>query len=95
MASARGLRLLVVMAGGGRVSAPYTCRRCRTGAELQPRDPAKWQCLRRQLEARRHVRRCGFRFRRDPPSCLQRLEADLIQLIFPSWKKKKKTLRAS
>jgi hypothetical protein len=66
------------------VSAAATRVRSRSGMELRPRDPAQWQQLRRQLEARRHVRRCGLRFRRDPAAYLKRLEEQLDQLILPS-----------
>jgi hypothetical protein len=66
------------------VSAAATRVRSRSATELQPRDPAQWQQLRRQLEARRHVRRCGLRFRRDPAAYLKRLEEELNQLILPS-----------
>jgi hypothetical protein len=66
------------------VAAAATRLRCRSGVELQPRDLAQWMRLRQQLEARRHTRRCGLRFRRDPQAYLQQLEADLLRLALPS-----------
>ena len=55
-----------------------------SGGELQPRDLARWKQLRQQLEARRHVRRRGLRFRRDPKTYLGNLEEQLRQLGLPS-----------
>jgi hypothetical protein len=66
------------------VAAAATRLRSRSGAELQPRDPARWMELRHQLEARRHVRRCGLRFRRDPNTYLHQLKDQLLKLILPS-----------
>lgn len=53
-------------------------------AELQPRDPARLKQLRQQLEARRHIRRRGLRFRRDPKTYLENLEEHLRKLGLPS-----------
>ena len=66
------------------VAAAATRLRSRSGAELQPRDPTAWKCLRRQLGARQHIRRCGLRFRRDPQAYLSQLQADLLRLTLPS-----------
>jgi hypothetical protein len=66
------------------VAAAATRLRSRTGVELQPRDLTRWRHLRHRLEARRHVRRCGLRFRRNPQAYLHQLEADLIKLALPS-----------
>ncbi len=66
------------------VAATATRLRRRGAAELQPRDLQKWKRLRQELEARRHVRRCGLRFRRDPDAYLQPLQTLLLKLILPS-----------
>ena len=66
------------------VSGAATRLRRPTGAELQPRDPARWKQLRQQLEARRLVRRRGLRFRRDSKAYLENLEAQLGKLVLPS-----------
>jgi hypothetical protein len=81
----KGASPALVLRGSVRlVAAAATRLRSRSGAELQPRDPAQWKCLRRQLGARQHIRRCGLRFRRDPQAYLRLLEADLIKLALPS-----------
>lgn len=66
------------------ISGAATRVRTRSGSELQPRDPAQWRLLRRQLDSRSHVRRCGLRFRRDPAAYLKALEQELHKLILPS-----------
>jgi hypothetical protein len=66
------------------IAAAATRLRKRSGAELQPRDPARWKQLRQQLEARRHVRRRGLRFRRNPKAYLDNLEEQLGKLALPS-----------
>ena len=66
------------------VSGAATRLRSRSGSELQPRDPEQWKQLRQKLEARRHIRRCGLRFRRDPAAYLKKLEDQLHQLALPS-----------
>jgi hypothetical protein len=66
------------------VAAAATRLRARTGAELQPRDPARWRHLRHELETRRCIRRYGVRFRRNPQAYLRQLEADLLRLALPS-----------
>ena len=81
----KGAPLALVLRGSVRlISAAATRLRSRSGAELQPRDPARWKQMREQLDARRHVRRCGLRFRRDPKAYLRRLEQDLVKLALPS-----------
>lgn len=65
------------------VAAAATRLRPRSGAELRPRDPAQWQRLRTQLQARQRIRRCGLRFRRDPHAYLRQLEAELLRLTLP------------
>jgi len=81
----KGASPALVLRGSVRlISGAATRVRSRSGPELQPRDPAKWKQLRRQLDARCHVRRCGFRFRRDPTSYLKALEEDLNKLLLPS-----------
>ncbi len=66
------------------VAGPATRLRTPSPAELQPRDPARWKQLRQQLEARRHVRRRGLRFRRDPKAYLSNLEEQLRKPGLPS-----------
>jgi hypothetical protein len=75
----------LVLRGSVRLIAGAATRvRSRTGPELQPRDRGQWQQLRRQLDARSHVRRYGLRFRRDPAAYLKRLQEDLRKLTLPS-----------
>src|SRR5688500_17446475 len=75
----------LVLRGSVRLVAGAATRlRIRTGAELQPHDPARWRQSRQNLEARRHVRRRGLRFRRDPKAYLGNLEAQLGKLVLPS-----------
>jgi hypothetical protein len=75
----------LVLRGSVRLVAGAATRlRSRSAAELQPRDPALWKQLRQQLEARRHVRRRGLRFRRDPKAYLGNLEEQLGKLALPS-----------
>lgn len=62
------------------VAGAATRLRTPSAAELRPRDPARWKQLRQQLEARRHVRRRGLRFRRDPKAYLENLEEQLGEL---------------
>lgn len=81
----KGASPALVLRGSVRLIAGAATRvRRRSGPELQPRDRARWQQLRRQLEARSHVRRCGLRFRRDPAAYLKSLEEDLRKLTLPS-----------
>jgi hypothetical protein len=75
----------LVLRGSVRLVAGAATRlRTRSGAELQPREPARWRQLRQQLEARRQVRRRGLRFRRDPKAYLESLEEQLHKLPLPS-----------
>jgi hypothetical protein len=75
----------LVLRGSVRLVAGGATRlRVRTGAELQPRDLARWKQQRQQLEARRQVRRRGLRFRRDPKKYLGDLEKQLGKLPLPS-----------
>jgi hypothetical protein len=81
----KGASLGLVLRGSVRLVAGAATRlRSRSAAELQPRDPARWKQLRQQLEARRHVRRRGLRFRRDPTAYLGNLEEQLGKLALPS-----------
>ena len=81
----KGASPALVLRGSVRlVAAAATRLRSRSGAELQPRDSTRWMQLRQQLEARRHVRRCGLRFRRDPKTYLHQLEEQLLKLTLPS-----------
>jgi hypothetical protein len=52
-------------------------------ADLQLTDHDRWRQLRRELEARHATRRAHCRFRRDPVSYLNALEAQLLQPGFP------------
>lgn len=75
----------LVLRGAARLVAGAATRlRNRSAAELQPRDPARWMELRQQLEARRHVRRRGLRFRRDPKAYLTSLEEQADQFLLLS-----------
>jgi hypothetical protein len=75
----------LVLRGSVRLLAATATRlRPRSAAELQPRNPEQWRALRQQLEARRQVRRCGLRFRRNPDAYLQPLQALLLKLILPT-----------
>lgn len=75
----------LVLRGAVRLLAATATRlRSRSAAELQPRNPEQWHRLRQELDQRRLVRRCGLRFRRDPQSYLQQLEALLLKLPLPS-----------
>jgi hypothetical protein len=81
----KGASLGLVLRGSVRLVAGAATRlRSRSGAELQPRDPARWKQLRQQLEARRHVRRRGLHFRRDPKAYLGNLEEQLDKLALLS-----------
>jgi hypothetical protein len=75
----------LVLRGSVRLVAGAATRlRTPSAAELQPRDPARWKQQRQQLEARRHVRRRGLRFRRDPKTYLSNLEEQLSKPGLPS-----------
>jgi hypothetical protein len=81
----KGASLALVLRGSVRlIAAAATRLRSRSGAELRPRDSTRWMQLRQQLEARRHVRRRGLRFRRDPKAYLGNLEEQLGKLALPS-----------
>ena len=81
----KGASLALVLRGSVRlIAAAATRLRSRSGAELRPRDSTRWMQLRQQLEARRHVRRCGLRFRRDSETYLHQLEEQLLKLTLPS-----------
>jgi hypothetical protein len=75
----------LVLRGSVRLVAGAATRlRNPSAAELQPRNLARWKQQREKLEARRHVRRRGVRFRRDPKEYLSTLEEQLRQLGLPS-----------
>lgn len=75
----------LVLRGSVRLVAGAATRlRPRCAAELQPRNPAAWKQQRQELEARRHVRRRGLRFRRNPKAYLKTLEEKLGKLVLPS-----------
>jgi hypothetical protein len=71
----------LVLRGSVRLVAGAATRlRTRSGAELQPRDLARWTQLRQQLNVRCIIRRRGLRFRRDPKAYLSNLEERLGKL---------------
>jgi hypothetical protein len=75
----------LVLRGSVRLVAGAATRlRSRSGAELQPRDLARWTQLRQQLNARCTIRRRGLQFRRDPKAYLGNLEERLGKLALPS-----------
>ena len=53
-------------------------------AALMPSDLRAWRSLRAGLDRRQQVRRWSYRFRRDPRSYLQSLEAIMIKSALPS-----------
>ena len=65
------------------IAAAATRRHPYSAAELAPEDVSAWQALRQARETRRQQRTLRRRFRRDPASYLQKLEADFLQLILP------------
>ena len=66
-----------VIAGLGTRACPYT------GAQLAPDDPDAWRAVRAGLEQRRRTRVLRCRFRRDPATYLQQLEAILLKPALP------------
>lgn len=75
----------LVLRGSVRLLAATATRlRSRSAMDLQPRDLARWQQLRQQLQNRQETRRRGLRFRRDPHAYVQQLEAELLKLALPS-----------
>jgi hypothetical protein len=75
----------LVLRGSVRLVAGAATRlRIRGGAELEPRDPARWKQLRQQLDDRCIIRRRGLRFRRDPKAYLTDLEEQAGKLVLPS-----------
>lgn len=75
----------LVLRGSVRLVAGAATRlRSRSGAELQPRDLKCWKQLRQQLEARRHTRRRGLHFRRNPKAYLGDLEERVGKLVLLS-----------
>lgn len=65
------------------IAAAATRRHPYSAAELAPENVSAWQALRQARETRRQQRTLRRRFRRDPASYLQKLEADFLQLILP------------
>ena len=81
----KGAPRVLVLRGSVRLMAAAATRlRSRSGAELRPRDPARWKQMRSELEARQHARRRGLRFRRDPQRYLEQLKDDLLKLVLPA-----------
>jgi hypothetical protein len=74
----------MVLSGPFRViAAAATRQHPYSAAELAPENVSAWQALRQARETRRQQRTLRRRFRRDPASYLQKLEADFLQLILP------------
>jgi hypothetical protein len=65
------------------IAAAATRLRPFSACDLAPENPKAWHALRHELTTRRHQRTCRRRFRRDPPSYLAGLEADLLKLTLP------------
>ncbi len=61
------------------VAAVATALSTWTAHELRPATIAAWRTLRERLDARHAARRAARRFRRDPTTYLQQLEAQLLQ----------------
>ncbi len=75
----------LVLRGSVRVLAALGTRgRCFSGEELAPTDPQAWRQVRADLERRRQARVQRCRFRRNPSSYLQQLEAKLLKPTLPS-----------
>ncbi len=61
------------------VAAGATALRTWTAHELRPATITAWRTLRERLDARHAARRAARRFRRDPTTYLNQLEAQLLQ----------------
>jgi hypothetical protein len=78
----------VVLRGAVRLVACAATRiRPFTSEALAPDTVSTWQELRHALETRHQQRTQRRRFRRDPATYLGKLEAKLLQLSLPPWKK--------
>jgi len=80
----KGASPALVLSGSVRlIAATVTRLRPFSAWDLVPANPGAWHALRHELTARRNQRICRRRFRRDPPSYLAGLEADLLKLTLP------------
>jgi hypothetical protein len=76
----------LVLRGSVRVAAGLGTRvhgRPFTGADLAPRDPARWRATRAAMEQRRQARVLRCRFRRNPAVYLRNLEQSLLKPALP------------
>ena len=80
----KGASPALVLSGSVRlIAAAATRLRPFSARDLVPANPKAWHALRHALTTRRDQRICRRRFRRDPPSSLAGLEADLLKLTLP------------
>lgn len=80
----QGASPALVLSGSVRlIAAAATRLRPFSAWDLTPSNPMAWHALRHELTARRHQRICRRRFRRNPPSYLAGLEADILKLTLP------------
>jgi hypothetical protein len=80
----KGASPALVLSGSVRlIAAAATRLRPFSAWDLAPANPKAWRALHHELTARRDQRTCRRRFRRDPPSYLAGLEADLLKLTLP------------
>ena len=75
---------LVVRGSVRLVAAAVTRQQPVTAAALRPRDLARWQELRQELEYRHEARRAQRRFRTDPAAYLTTLEDQLLRSGLPA-----------
>jgi hypothetical protein len=75
----------LVLRGSVRIVAGLGSRQHTYSAlELAPASLAQWRRLRCGLDQRRHARTLRYRFRRDAPAFLRRLEAILLKSALPT-----------
>ncbi len=80
----RPTRAVVVRGSVRVIAAVATRQRPFRAADLCPRDRAKWQELRQELEYRHEARRAQRRFRKDPAAYLTALEEQLLKSGLPA-----------
>lgn len=75
----------LVLRGSVRIVAGLGSRqKVYSAVELAPVSIPQWQTLRRGLDQRRHARTLRYRFRRNAPAFLRRLEAILLKSTLPT-----------
>lgn len=75
----------LVLRGSVRIVAGLGSRQHTYSAvELAPASISQWQTLRQGLEQRRHARTLRYRFRRNAPAFLRRLEGILLKSTLPT-----------